>query len=313
MTTPPLPPEHPAAPEPERGLPADQDPSMTSHLAAEHLTLDELADLSAGELPADASTAAEAHLAGCAVCRSELTQLTAEMGTVTSRLSELLGFEPSARDIRRADEGNPSRSDPATPPGFLPPMPVTVAARLDRVLAAESEVRQVGGGSGSGTGGSGTGGPGAGEPGGTVVPFASAPLKAPATASYVKQTGVVRLMLAAAVAAVVVGFGGYFISASAGLNEPSALSPTQVHPDALASQAGQLAQRQDLDPHLFSAAWRCARTVTTGRITGITPVYVDGEQNYLVYTRTGGVTYATLVRGCDTASPTAGRPVKLTE
>ena len=38
MTTPPLPPEDSAAPEPERGLPADQDPSMTSHLAAEHLT-----------------------------------------------------------------------------------------------------------------------------------------------------------------------------------------------------------------------------------------------------------------------------------
>ena len=82
-------------------------------------------------------------------------------------------------------------------------MPVTVAAQLDRVLAGERA---------------------------TVLPFRrSAPLKAPASASYVKQTGVVRIMLAAAVAAAVVGFGGYVVSASAGLNEPSALSPTQVH------------------------------------------------------------------------------------
>ena len=116
-------------------------------------------------------------------------------------------------------------------------MPVTVAARLDRVLAGERA---------------------------TVLPFRrSAPLKAPASASYVKQTGVVRIMLAAAVAAAVVGFGGYVLSASAGLNEPSALSPTQVHQAALADQARVLAQNRNLDPHLFSAAWRCAREVTT--------------------------------------------------
>jgi hypothetical protein len=86
-----------------------------------------------------------------------------------------------------------------------------------------------------------------------------------------------------------------------------------VHPDALASQAKDLAVSRDLDPHLFSAAWRCARKVTAGRITGIAPVYVEGEQSYLVYTRSGGVTYATLVSGCDQENPTAGRPVRLTE
>ena len=165
-------------------------------------------------------------------------------------------------------------------------MPVTVAARLDRALANEAA---------------------------TVVPFRrSAPLKAPASASYVKQTGVVRIMLAAAVAAAVVGFGGYVLSASAGLNEPSALSPTQVHPAALADQARSLAQNRNLDPHLFSAAWRCAREVTTGRITGITPVYVAGDENYLVYTRSGGRTYATLVTGCG-GTPSAGERVLLSE
>lgn len=168
----------------------------------------------------------------------------------------------------------------------LPTLPVTVAAQLDRVLAGEEA---------------------------TVLPFRrSAPLKAPASASYVRQTGVVRLMLAAAVAAAVVGFGGYVLSASAGLNEPSALSPTQVHQAALAEQAKTLAENRNLDPHLFSAAWRCAREVTTGRITGITPVYVAGQQNYLVYTRASGRTYATLVTGCG-ERPTAGDRVELTE
>ena len=165
-------------------------------------------------------------------------------------------------------------------------MPVTVAAQLDRVLAGE---------------------------GATVLPFRrSAPLKAPASASYVKQTGVIRIMLAAAVAAAVVGFGGYVVSASAGLNEPSALSPTQVHQAALADQARVLAQNRNLDPHLFSAAWRCAREVTVGRITGITPVYVGGDENYLVYTRSNGRTYATLVTGC-ADTPSAGERVELTE
>jgi hypothetical protein len=191
-------------------------------------------------------------------------------------------------------------------PGFVPPMPVTVVARLDRVLAAESAARSAGAPGGAEAAN--------GSDAGEVVPFTrSGPLKAPATASYVRQSGVVKIMLVAAVAAAVVGFGGYVLSATAGLNEPSALSPVQVHPEALASQAGELAQRRDLDPHLFSAAWRCARTVTTGRITGITPVYVDGEQSYLVYTRAGGVTHATLVSGCDAAHPTAGRAVRLSE
>ncbi|HEY5788473.1 MAG TPA: hypothetical protein VIT65_27250, partial [Microlunatus sp.] len=81
---------------------------------------------------------------------------------------------------------------------------------------------------------------------------------------------------------------------------------------ALADQARALAQNRDLDPHLFSAAWRCAREVTTGRITGITPVYVAGEENYLVYTRASGRTYATLVTGCG-ETPTSGERVELSE
>jgi hypothetical protein len=79
-----------------------------------------------------------------------------------------------------------------------------------------------------------------------------------------------------------------------------------------AGQARVLAQNRNLDPHLFSAAWRCAREVTTGRITGITPVYVGGDESYLVYTRSGGRTYATLVTGCGD-TPAAGERVELSE
>ncbi len=225
---------------------------MPDHLALDHLALDDLADLAVGELPVDASVAAEEHLARVRVVPGRAGPAAAPTWI-----------------------GSPA-SWPHCPP---PTMPVTVAAQLDRVLAGE---------------------------GATVLPFRrSAPLKAPASASYVKQTGVIRIMLAAAVAAAVVGFGGYVVSASAGLNEPSALSPTQVHQAALADQARILAQNRNLDPHLFSAAWRCAREVTTGRITGITPVYVGGDENYLVYTRSGGRTYATLVTGCGD-TPAAG-------
>jgi hypothetical protein len=258
MTTPPLSPGEPVPDAREPGSPPDQEISMPDHLALDHLALDDLADLAVGELPVDATVLAEEHLAECGACRAELAQVRADLDPISARLAAL----PTA------------------------PMPVTVAARLDRVLADE---------------------------GSTVLPFRrSAPLKAPASASYAKQTGVVRIMLAAAVAAAVVGFGGYVLSASAGLNEPAALSPTQVHPAALADQAKTLAESRNLDPHLFSAAWRCAREVTSGRITGITPVYVAGDENYLVYTRSSGRTYATLVTGCG-ESPSAGERVELTE
>jgi anti-sigma factor RsiW len=237
---------------------------MPDQLSAEHLTLADLADLAVDELSPAAATAAEVHLAECASCRAAYGVLRADQVTISGELGAL---------------GD----------GIPPTMPVTVAARLDRVLAVAADA-----------------GPATVSP-----PRRLAPLKAPATATYVKQTGVVRMMLAAAVAAAVVGFGGYFLSAAAGLNEPSALSPTQVHPAALADQAKTLAESRDLDAHVFSAAWRCARQVTSGRITGITPVYLDGDQHYLVYTRAGGTTYATLVTGCDDGTPIAGGRVEL--
>ena len=248
-----------------------------------HLGLDELADLAVGELQADPAVgaAASAHLAACPVCRAEFVQVQADLDRMTSALRTLDLVTTS--DTWTPDLSSSDRS--ATD------LPVTVAARLDRVLAKESDARR-----------------------GNVVPLRRpAPLKAPATASYVKQTGFLKIMLVAAAAAAVVGFGGYVVSASAGMNEPTAISPVQVQPDGLASQASELAEVRDPDPHLFSAAWRCARKVIDGRITGITPVYSEGEETYLVYTRAGGITYATLLYGCGSDTPTVGHSVRLTE
>ena len=111
---------------------------MPDHLALDHLALDDLADLAAGELRGDAAATAGEHLAGCAVCQAELGELRTELDLISGDLAAL---------------------PPVT-------MPVTVAARLDRVLGSETS---------------------------TVTPFhRPAPLKAGATATYVKQTGVIR-------------------------------------------------------------------------------------------------------------------------
>lgn len=113
-------------------------------------------------------------------------------------------------------------------------------------------------------------------------------------------------VLAACAAAGTVGFAGYFLSASAGLNEPTATSPAVVSTDRLGAAAREIRQRSDLSPHRFSQAWECARVVTTGRITAITPVLVDGEPALLVYTKEDGITQVTVVAGCQSDKPSAG-------
>lgn len=280
MTTPPFPPDE------EHSMPDQLASQPAADTVGGHLGLDELADLAVGEPPTDPVIAAgvEAHLADCARCQAEFAQVQADLDLMSSALGSLeLRYGPSAD------------------------LPVTVAARLDRVLAEESDVAV--------SPSPATDNAVADNPAtDNIVPLRQpTPLKAPATASYVKQTGFLKIMLVAAAAASVVGFSGYVISASAGMNEPSAISPVQVQPDALASQASELAENRDLDPHLFSAAWRCARQVIDGRITGITPVYTEGEETYLVYTRAGGITYARLLHGCAEDTPTAGAPVRITE
>ncbi len=120
------------------------------------------------------------------------------------------------------------------------------------------------------------------------------------------RTRLVLGALMACVAAGVVGFGGYVLSASAGLNEPSSTAPAVVSTSRLAAQANSLLRGADLSPHRFSQAWRCARNVTGGRITAITNAVVDGRPALLVYTRSDDVAQVTVVTGCEDAHPVAG-------
>lgn len=116
----------------------------------------------------------------------------------------------------------------------------------------------------------------------------------------------VSLVLAACAAAGMVGFAGYFLSASAGLNEPTATSPAVVSTDQLGAEAREIRQSSDLSPHRFSQAWECARVVTSGRITAITPVLVDRQPALLVYTKEDGIAQVTVVTGCGSGKPSAG-------
>lgn len=118
----------------------------------------------------------------------------------------------------------------------------------------------------------------------------------------------VGAFLAAAGLAGLAGFGGYLLSARAGLNEPPAAAVAVDSAD-LRAQAHALAGAVDLDPHRFSRAWWCARDVTDGRITGLASATVDGRPALLVYTRTGGETVVTVVLGGSTGAPSrAPRP-----
>ncbi len=115
-------------------------------------------------------------------------------------------------------------------------------------------------------------------------------------------------VLAAAVAAAVVGCGTYVLSASLGLNEPPSAS-VALSSGQLGAQASALRQRVDLQPHRFSQAWWCARRVVDAPIVGLASIRADGEPAVLVYTRAGADTRVTVVTGCDRGDPQAGPSV----
>ncbi len=85
----------------------------------------------------------------------------------------------------------------------------------------------------------------------------------------------------------------------------------QVQSADLAEQAQAIAAARNLSAHTFSGAWRCAREVTDGRITGLTPAVVDGTPSLLVYTRTRGENWVTVVTGCPDPGALARRSVRL--
>ncbi|MFC7619791.1 hypothetical protein [Microlunatus sp. GCM10028923] len=115
--------------------------------------------------------------------------------------------------------------------------------------------------------------------------------------------------LVACVAAVGIGFGGYAISARAGLGEPEAIQ-SPLTTKSLASQAESLRSTKDLDAHWLSQSWTCAQKVTDGRITDIARVTVDGAPALLVYTSAGGQAQVTVVTGCPD-DPKAGATTPL--
>ncbi len=168
-----------------------------------------------------------------------------------------------------------------------PPMPEAVSARLSAVLTTESAHRAA-----------------SGRPLRPSLGRFGADLPRPA-----RTRRLLPSLLVAAAAAGALGFGGYVVSARAGLNEPprvSAISSTQLGPDARA-----LRQVTDLDPHRFSRAWNCARSLVPGRITGLASAVVDGTPALLVYSRKNHRTQVTVVTGCGGVDPSAGPSAQL--
>ena len=240
---------------------------------ADHPTIDDLADAAEGLLDADRGARVGAHVAGCAQCRQSAAAL--------QRVSEVLGAEPSPR------------------------MPEAVAERLQAALRQQSQQRA-------------SAARGHRQDTPTLPPERAAaassvrtrtPHRHPSLGQFGhdlhRPTSWRRVvpLLAAAVLAMVVGFGGYVLSATAGLNEPPVVM-TAVSSTDLANQARSIQQGQDLDPHRFSNAWFCARSATRGRITGLAAARVDGSPALLVYTRSGAAS-VTVVTGCNNPQPTA--------
>lgn len=242
---------------------------MAGHPSPDHPSLDDLADAAEGLLDPDRQTRVEAHLAACRRCR--------EAAATLGQVSAVLAAEPA------------------------PPIPDAVAARLQTALGQES-VRRSRSGAGSPSEASGP------HPARSAA-HPLTPHPHPSLGHFVQELhppAAWRRMvplLAAAVLALVVGFGGYVLSATAGLNEPPVVTAAVSSAD-LADQARSIEQSRDLDPHRFSHAWFCARSATRGRITGLAGARVDGSPALLVYTHSDAES-VTVVTGCSGLQPTA--------
>lgn len=235
----------------------------------DHPGLDDLAEAADGLLDPDRQTRVEAHLTACRRCREAVAAL--------AQVSTVLAAQPA------------------------PPMPDAVAARLQTALRQES-VRRSPSGARSLSGAS-------GPPSSRPAAHPLTPRAHPSLGQFGQELHPppawrqVVPLLAAAVLALVVGFGGYVLSATAGLNEPPVVTAAISSAD-LADQARSIEQGRDLGPHRFSHAWFCARSATRGRITGLAGARVDGAPALLVYTRSGAES-VTVVTGCNGLQPTA--------
>ena len=239
----------------------------------DHPTRDTLADAAEGLLAPAEAAVVEAHLAGCADCRAE-TAAFAEVGTV-------LAAVPS------------------------PAMPAHVVRRLADVVAAEQAAREVSPVLHA------VPGTGPDAPPVPRHPYGTRRRLHPSLGRFGEDLRRVSPgrrwglpVLAAAAAALVLGFVAYVASATLGLNEPPTVA-ISTSPGQLVAQANELRERSDVDPHRFSSAWWCARQATDGRIAGLVSTTADGEPAVLVYVRTSDGLGVQLVTGCGTVDPTA--------
>jgi anti-sigma factor RsiW len=257
-----------------------------------HIDIDELSDHAEGLLPPDRAVEIVEHLSGCEECRSLAEEL--------SQVTDLLAATPT------------------------PSMPDAVFAGLQETIAAEQRHRESARSRRPGTGAPvvGTGRPPYVDDAGHPSLKGGGRFPKPHIAEHFTETKPSRRGLRAkfaggAVAATLLastaGFGGYVLSASTGADEPPTNRPiVATDPHSLASSAASAAAN-DLDAYRFSKAWRCARKVTDGRISGIRSAVVEGQPGYLVFLESGASRHAVFVHGCDTDTPTAGPTVALPE
>lgn len=185
-----------------------------------------------------------------------------------------------------------------------PPMPADVAARLDAVLVSENARRQARVAQDAHAVRA--------VPWGVVDRHAK-PVLVASPAERPRWRRAAGVALVAAVSAAAIGVAGYAVSASVGLDEPSAGAPLSVQSSELAEQARAIMEARNLSAHTFSGAWRCARTVTDGRITALTPAIVDGTPALLVYTSVRGQNWVTVVTGCPEPGALARESVRLAD
>lgn len=239
----------------------------------EHPSRDTLADAAEGLLQPEGAAAVDTHLAECADCQAETAAF--------SQVSTVLATAP-------ADT-----------------MPVAVARRLGAAVAAEQSAREVSpllhAVPGSG-------------PDAPPVPRHPYGTRRRLHPSLGHQFGedLRRVspgrrwglpVLAAAAAALILGFVAYVASATLGLNDPPTVS-ISTSPGQLVPQAQELRERTDLDPHRFSPAWWCARQVTrSGLVVGLASTTSDSQPAVLVYVRSPRGLGVSVVTGCGTNTP----------
>ena len=241
----------------------------------DHPSRDVLADAAEGLLEPDDAAVVDAHLAGCDRCRAE-TAAFSEVGTILA--------------------GAPA-----------PTMPADVARRLGVAVAAEQTAREVSPLLHAVPGSGPDAPPVPRHPYGTqrrLHPSLSRFGEDLRRVSPGRRWGLP--VLAAAAAALVLGFVAYVASATLGLNEPPAVSISTA-PGQLVTEADELRRRTDMDPHRFSQAWWCARQATGGRIVGLAATAAGSRPAVLVFVRTADGLGVQVVTGCGTRD-VAGTP-----